>query len=234
MHMMLTRLAFSLESTKNTETVLENPPQSERDESPRPTPGEQQAPDSLSGLLDHFVDSTEGQDNVKIVDLLDSLSSRSHGPMLLLPAIISISPIGMIPGMSIVTGTLIILIATQMMFFSSRPWIPKRLEYFQFSREKLKTGVEKMQPWVKWIEKVVHRRFDFLASGNAIYPVAIICVLLAISFYPLAFVPLGVLIPGFAITMFAIGLTAQDGLLVAIGFVLTSAAVATIWFAWPF
>ena len=195
---------------------------------------EQQTPESLSGLLDHFVDSTEGQEEVKIVDLLESLSSRSHGPMLLFPAIIAISPIGMIPGMSIVTGTLIILIATQMMFFSNRPWIPKRLEDFQFSRSKLKNGVKKSKPWVVWFEKAVHRRFDFLATGLFIYPVAVICVLLAISFYPLAFVPMGVLVPGFAITMFALGLTAHDGLLIAFGFVLTAAAVATIWFAWPF
>jgi hypothetical protein len=194
----------------------------------------QKTPDSLSGLLDHFVNATEGQENVKIIDLLDSLSSRSHGPMLLFPAVIAISPIGMIPGMSIVTGTLIVLIATQMMFFSNRPWIPKRLEDFQFSRDKLRSGVKKSKPWVEWFEKVVHRRLDFLARGFVVYPVAIICIFLAISFYPLAFVPLGVLVPGFAITMFALGLTAHDGLLVAFGFALTAAAVAMIWFAWPF
>jgi hypothetical protein len=194
----------------------------------------QKTPDSLSELLDHFVDSTDGQDSVKIADLLDSLSSRSHGPMLLLPAIIAISPIGMIPGMSIATGTLIILIATQMMIFSDRPWIPTRLRDFQFSHEKFKRSVEQSKPWVLWFEKAVHRRLSFLANGIMIYPVAITCVLLAISFYPLAFVPFGVLVPGFAVAMFALGFTAHDGLMVILGFLLTAAAVAIVWFAWPF
>lgn len=192
------------------------------------------SPDSLSGLLDHFVDSTEGQDQVKIVDLLESLDSRSHGPMLLLPAIISISPIGMIPGMSMVTGSLIILIAAQMMFFSSRPWIPDRLENFEFGRDKLTGGVKKLGPWVNTFEKVVHRRLVFLASGLAIYPIAIVCLVLATSFYPLAFVPFGVFIPGFAVTMIAVGLTARDGLLVLIGLLLSVGAVTTIYLTWPF
>ena len=192
------------------------------------------SPETLSDLLNHFVETTQGQDKVAISDLLDSLSSRSHGPMLLFPAIIAISPIGMIPGMSIVTGTLIILIATQMMFFSNRPWIPSRIAGFEFSRERLKNGVDKTNPWVKRFEKIVKARFEFLASGIMIYPIAIVCVLMAISFYPLAFVPFGVLAPGFAITMFALGLTARDGLLVMLGFLLTAVAGYIIWSAWPY
>ena len=54
-------------------------------------------PETLSGLLTHLVDSTSEMSNVKMEDLFASLDSRSHGPMLLLPAIIAISPIGMIP-----------------------------------------------------------------------------------------------------------------------------------------
>lgn len=191
-------------------------------------------PKSLSELLTHFVEVTEGQDEVKIVDLLDSLSSRSHGPMLLFPAIIAISPIGMIPGMSVITGTLIILIATQMMFFAGRPWIPKRLKDFQFARNKLNNGVNKIQPWVHWFEKVVHPRLEFLSGGIMIYPIALISILLALTFYPLAFVPFGVLAPGFAITMFALGLTARDGLLILFGFALTAVAAGITLNAWPF
>lgn len=192
------------------------------------------SPESLSALLDHFVETTSGQDKVKIVDLLESLDSRSHGPMLLMPAILAISPIGMLPGMSFVTGSLIILIAAQMMFFSSRPWIPNRLQNFEFSREKLERAVKKSKPWVVRLETVVRHRFQFLATGVAIYPVAFLCILLAISFYPLAFVPLGVLIPGSAVTLFALGLTARDGLINVFGFLMTAAAATTIWFAWPF
>jgi hypothetical protein len=190
-------------------------------------------PKRLSDLLDHFVEATKDQEQVSIGDLLDSLDSRSHGPMLLFPAIIAISPIGMVPGMSIVTGTLIILIATQMMLFTQRPWIPQRLTDFEFSREKLENGSEKTKRWGKWIETFVYRRLEFLTKGIAVYPVALICILLSLSFYPLALVPLGVFLPGLAVAMFALGLTARDGLLIVIGYALTLGAAATIWFSWP-
>jgi hypothetical protein len=194
----------------------------------------QKAPQSLSELLDHFVTSTEEQEEVKVDDLLQSLSSRSHGPMLLFPAILAISPLGMIPGMSVITGSLIILIGTQMLFFSSRPWIPQFIAHYSFSREKLTNTVSKSQTWVKWFEKIVHNRFEFMAEGVMIYPVAIISVLLALSFYPLAVVPLGVLVPGFAVTLFALGLTARDGLLIFVGFALAIATAAIAWNYWPF
>ncbi len=191
-------------------------------------------PNSLSALLDHFVEATDGQSQVAIGDLMDSLSSRSHGPMLLFPAVIAISPLGMIPGMSVVTGTLIILIAAQMMVFSSRPWIPQRLARFEFSRDKLKSGVEKTQRWVRWFEKVIRPRLEFLASGGMVYPIAIMSILLALSFYPLAVVPFGVFAPGLAITLFGLGLTARDGVLVLVGFGLTGVAAYIIWTVWPF
>jgi hypothetical protein len=193
----------------------------------------QSAPNNLSELLDHFVNSTQSQDEVKVDDLLQSLSSRSHGPMLLFPAILAISPVGMIPGMSFVTGTLIILIGTQMLFFSSRPWIPKVIANYSFSRDKLTSGVSKSKPWVEWFEKAVHHRFEFMAEGIMIYPVAILSVLLALSFYPLALVPMGVFVPGFAIALFALGLTARDGLLILIGYVFAIATAVVAWNYWP-
>ncbi len=134
--------------------------------------------------------------------------------------------------MSVITATLIILIATQMMFSSRRLWIPERIASFEFSREKLENGVDKTHRWVKWIEKFVRARFQFLASGIMIYPIAIMSILLAISFYPLAFVPFGVLAPGLAITFFALALTARVGLLEMFGFVLTAVAGYLIWAAW--
>lgn len=191
-------------------------------------------PRSLQGILDHFVETTEGQDQVSIGELLDSLSSRSHGPMLLIPAIIAISPLGMIPGMSFVTGSLIIVIAAQMIFFASRPWIPKRLAEFEFARDKLKDAVEKIRPWVCRIEKAIHHRLVFLAGGVMVYPIAFVSIVLAATFFPLAVVPLGVLVPGGAIALFGLGLTAEDGLLVMVGFLLATLAGYLLWSNWPF
>ncbi len=216
------------------ETDKSQHPEPQGEDQPASLSDQKTQPNSLSELLDHFVDSTEEQEKVKVDDLLQSLSSRSHGPMLLFPAILAISPLGMIPGMSVITGTLIILIGSQMLFFSSRPWIPKFVGNYSFSREKLTNGVHKSKPWIEWFEKAVHNRFEFMAEGVMIYPVALLSVLLALSFFPLSIVPFGVFVPGFAIALFALGLTAKDGLLIFVGFALSIATATMAWNYWPF
>jgi hypothetical protein len=188
-------------------------------------------PRSLSQLLDHFVETTEGQKKVAVADLLDSLDSRSYGPMLMVPALIAISPVGMIPGMSLATGSLIILIATQMMLFSRRPWLPRRLASAEFPRERLQAGVTKVQRWTRPVEKLIQPRLEFLVGRVMIYPIATICILLALSFYPLALIPFAVLVPASAVAFFALGLTTRDGLLVLTGFVLAAISVGGLWYS---
>lgn len=133
-----------------------------------------------------------------------------------------------------ITGTLIVLIGTQMLLFSSRWWIPKFIANYSFSREKLTKGVDKTQPWVRWFEKVLNNRFEFMAEGFMVYPIAILSVLLALSFYPLSLIPFGVFVPGSAITLFALGLTARDDLLITIGYTMTVATTILAINYWPF
>ena len=153
------------------ETDKNQHPEPQCEDQPASLSDQKTQPNNLSELLDHFVESTEEQEKVKVDDLLQSLSSRSHGPMLLFPAILAISPLGMIPGMSVITGTLIILIGSQMLFFSSRPWIPKFVGNYSFSREKLTNGVNKSKPWMSGLKKqsqsvrVYGRRRHDLPSG---------------------------------------------------------------------
>ena len=187
---------------------------------------------SLSGLLDQFVENTDG-DEVTLGDLLDALDSRSYGPMLLGPAFIALSPIGGIPGMSVITGTIIIVIAVQM-FFTPHPWLPRRLLCITISRERLSNGVKKAQPWVKWFERGIRERYVFLTKSPADYVIAAISILLALLFYPLALVPAGVAVPSAAIVMLSLALTARDGLLAAAGFATSAASLAVVYFFWPF
>ena len=120
------------------------------------------------------------------------------------------------------------------MLFSSgrRPWIPRRLEQFEISHDRLESSVEKTLPWVKRLEKVLRRRLVFLVSKPMLGPIAIAVLLLAISFYPLSLIPFGVFAPGFAVAAFGLGLTVKDGLLVGLGFVLTASVPVFLWLIW--
>ncbi|QDU77794.1 Exopolysaccharide synthesis, ExoD [Bremerella volcania] len=178
-------------------------------------------------------ENTDG-DNVTLEDTLDSLNSRSFGPLLLVPAIMAVSPIGAIPGMSIVTGCVLMLIAIQMIFSSGRPWLPQRLLDFSFSRETLTKGIDKTLPWAKWLEGFTSRRLQTITHAPFHYVIATIVAFLALLFIPLAFLPFAVAIPGTAIALFALGITVRDGVLVILGFAVSCAAIGLAIYAWPF
>lgn len=187
----------------------------------------------LSGVLDQLVENTEG-DKITLGDLLDALDSRSYGPLLLIIGLIAISPIGAVPGMSIVTGTLIVLLCGQMLLGFAHPWFPKFLLSIKFGRKRLTKSVDRGRPWIEWFEKALHHRLAFLVEGPALAGVAIISIFLAITFYPLALIPMGVFLPGAAITLLAVGVTARDGLLVLLGYVMTAVAIGVLIAFWPF
>lgn len=187
------------------------------------------SPEKLSEVLDTLVDHTDG-DRATVDDLLSAFDNRAYGPLLLVPSILAISPAGFIPGMSLVTGPIIFLLAAEMMFSRSGPWLPKKLRSFSLSRETLIHAVEKSRPWAVRIERAFKHRLVFLARRPWNYLLSTTCMLLAVTMYPLAFVPFGVLAPGSAVMFFALGLTSRDGLMILIGYLLTVAAIwLTVW-----
>ena len=185
----------------------------------------------LSEVLEKLVEETDGKE-VTIGELLETFDGRAYGPLLLIPALLAVSPIGMIPGMSVVTGSIIFLIAAQMLFSTKSPWLPKRLTAFSIPREKLVDTVEKTKPWALWIEKGVKHRFTMMADPPMSYLLAVSCMVLAATMYPLALVPFGVAVPGTAVILFALGLTARDGLLISFGYSISILAVGLV--IWSF
>ncbi|QDT67074.1 exopolysaccharide biosynthesis protein [Calycomorphotria hydatis] len=192
---------------------------------------------SKNETLEQVVDDTQQETNgekVTVGDLMDAIENRGYGPLLLIPAFISISPIGAIPGVSIVTGLLIFLIAGQMIFRSGHPWIPERLENFEFSKERYDRGIEKSRPWIKWIDGFISERWELMTTGPMHYVLAVVMMALSITYIPLALVPMGVFIPGLANTFFAIGITARDGMVITFGLIASAAAFFVMIYFWPF
>lgn len=187
---------------------------------------------SLQQVVAQAKDHLQG-DRVSIGELLDSVQNRGYGPLLLIPSLISISPLGGIPGVSIVTGTVITLISIQMLLWSGHPWIPQKLEEFTIERSRFESGLKKSKPWIQWIDRWLTQRWTVLTTGPMHYVLAVLMILLSLSYYPLALIPLGVFLPGVANTLFALGITARDGLLIVFGFIVTAGAAYSVMIFWP-
>lgn len=184
----------------------------------------------LSNLLDELERSgREGA--VSIGDVVDAFQHRSLGALLALFGLIALLPVvGDIPGMAILAASLIIVAIIQSFAGGGRLWLPGFVRRSQLSRERFDKGIEKARPWIARVDRLLKPRLTVLMAGRAQrWAVAGATVLLALTFYPLAFVPFGVNAPAVGVLAFGLGLMACDGLLILVGY-LASGVTAYVLF----
>ncbi|MFC7291623.1 exopolysaccharide biosynthesis protein [Hirschia litorea] len=170
---------------------------------------------TFATLLEKIKDGTKG-DKVTVRDLLDVVGRRAYGPVILLLGFISISPLTIVPGANWIFATVTWIIAIQIVFGRPYPWVPKRVLDSDFPREYLVSGLDKIEPWAKRIDKITKPRIVALSKPPFVNFVALICVAAAFLTYPLGLVPLGPLLPSLAILMIGLGLASRDGVLLIV------------------
>lgn len=187
----------------------------------------------LADVLDRLKDKTDG-DNVSVGDVMDAFEDRSFGAVVTVIGLVAAMPvIGAIPGMSILTGLLILLIVGQYLIGRDHPWIPSTLEARSIERDKLLSGVKKVRPYAKWVDGYVYPRLEWLVRGSAQrYIIAAIIGFLALTMYPLAFVPWGVQAPATAIVLFGVAMMGRDGVFAAVGYALTAVTLVIMIYFW--
>ena len=189
-------------------------------------------PSSAKELVEKIEETAQGEDKLTLGEILHVAGTRSYGPLLLIPGAIAISPVGAIPGMSVLTGTLIILIAGQLVLGRHKPWVPAILLNIKVPAKRVRASVEKAEKPARKLDKLLGARLTILCVPPWSALPALACILLAATFYPLALVPFGVTAPSAAVILLALGLTLRDGAVVLVGVAgaLGSAAFAVWWF----
>ncbi len=178
---------------------------------------------SISQVLATLHDTTDAEETA-VDDVLNAFGRRAYGPILFVVGIISLSPVGSIPGASILTGSLIVVLMTQYLFREHAPWVPEWIRARSVPAKQAKQSVETVKPYLEKMETFVRPRYHQLAAAPWTYIVAIVCITLALSMYPLALVPWGVMPPSLALTLFGLGMMSADGLLIGAGLVVSGAS----------
>ena len=84
-------------------------------------------PSNITQVLDCVVHQVDG-DRVTLEDILRRLGTRSYGPGLFLISLISmLPPISITPGLPMITGSVTLVLAAQLLVLRPYPWLPRRL-----------------------------------------------------------------------------------------------------------
>lgn len=183
--------------------------------------------EGLSGTLRVIEDETEGQ-SITVGEITQALNHRGFGPLMLVPAMVTILPTGAIPGIPGACGIFIVLVTGQMICGRHYPWMPGWLKNLSFDRQKFMDAIEKAKPAVTVIDRFVRPRLDFFSGPLMQRLIASFCFVLAILMAMVGFVPFLPAVISMPILFFALGLTSRDGIMTMAGFAFSIAAIVLV------
>lgn len=181
----------------------------------------------LADILDAISDSDE-DGRIAVNDVLAAFEARSTGVILTMLGLLAALPIiGAVPGMSITTGTLILLALAREVFGVGTLRMPGRLGRLSISQERFNKGAAAGRKLTDRVDRILRPRLTVLTTGVARGVILMAIAVLALTMFPLAFVPWGVTAPSFGIVAFGAALLARDGVFALAGYAFIAATVAT-------
>ena len=193
---------------------------------PAPAP----AHHDLEEVIDHIIalahrNGAVLNGRVSVADLMDAIGERSFGPLLLVPSLIAVSPVGAIPGLPAITSAVIVLIAAQILIHHEHLWIPGWLSRRSMDARKMERGLEKSRRIARFIDHLLRPRWTWLTRGPFFYAIAALCLFIGLITPILELVPLGGIPPNAAVVAFSLAITARDGLWALLAFVFTGGSI---------
>lgn len=169
---------------------------------------------TLTQLIEKITEVVEQREHISLDEVLDSMGTRSLGPLLLVAGLITLAPvIGDIPGVPTIMAILVLLIAGQLLFQREHLWLPKWLLTRSVSRQKMQKVLGWSRKPARFVDRYIHSRMPRLVEGKGQYLVALVCIAIALAMPLMEVIPFSANFAGFALAAFGLALIARDGAL---------------------
>lgn len=199
------------------------------DAAQRPEPAERPSGGRrLSTLLAEIAQDGRRR-RVSVGDLLDAFSNRAFGPLIFIFAVPNMLPVTA-PGFTAVLGVPLLFLTWQLMIGKPHPWLPRLIAERSFSLDDFRRIERRIAPALQRIERMIRPRLLVLSEPVAERLIGLFGLVLAvIIFLP---IPLGNMLPAFALSLLSLGVLERDGLMIlaatifgAVGVVLVAGVV---------
>jgi hypothetical protein len=189
--------------------------------------------DSIGEVVDGIEKIAKREDEVSIDDLLDEFGDRSFAPLMLILALIGVTPVGAIPSVPTILALCIAIIAAQLAFGRKHVWLPKFITRRGIESKRLTKGKDKLDKIAEVLDGIAKKRLKSLAGGPARRIVAGLIVVLCLALPVLELVPFAAAAPFLAIAILSLAMMVRDGLVMLIGGAVAVAALGygVYWFS---
>ncbi|CAM4201363.1 exopolysaccharide biosynthesis protein [Vreelandella rituensis] len=183
---------------------------------------------NLEQLLDRIGGLARNNDQVSIGMVVESIGSRSFGPLLMLIGITLFSPLSGVPGMTIFMASFVLLIAVQMLMGRKQFWLPHYILDRSVGRGKLQKALDWLSKPAQGIDRVLKPRLTFLVNNGGDYGIAALCVVVGLCMPFMELVPFSSSAAGLALLTLGLALVVHDGLLVLLALAIFGATFTLV------
>jgi hypothetical protein len=184
---------------------------------------------SMGGLVRRIRHAGNGGARVSVADVVDEIGDDAFAPLLLVPALVLISPVSAIPGLSTLGGLIMALIAMQMVLGVRRVWLPGILRRRTIAKTSLDKAANFLERPARFIDRFTRRRLAALTAWPLSIVPSLICVAAALVIPLFELIPMSSTIISTAIALFALAMVTRDGILLVFGLAVLGGAGVLIW-----
>jgi len=147
--------------------------------------------------------------------------------VLLLPALVVVSPLSGIIGLPTVAAALIIAISAQMLLGRKEFWVPEAVSGRTMPCRRLHQALRFLRPVARVTDWLLRPRMGGATQGAGTRVIAACCILLALLIPPLELVPFASTLVAGVVTLFGLALLANDGVMALVAYALTALALGS-------
>lgn len=185
---------------------------------------------SITAVLDR-ARTAAGGGTVSVRDMVDALGVASHSALMMLAALIVVSPASGIPFLSSTGGTIIALTAVQMIFGRKSLWLPDWVLRRHIDSARFCKAVGWLKRPAGFIDRHTRPRWRLLMRKPGRTAVQVLCLLCGMAMPLLEIVPFSSSILAAAVLPLSVSLVVKDGALALAGLVLLGGALGLgLWF----
>lgn len=150
-------------------------------------------------------------------DVVKSIGPGSGTILLMAPALIVVTPLSAIPGLSTLCGITIALFSLQILVGRRLLWLPAWLARCKMPAARLRAALDRLDSAAGLLDRMTHRRLTVLVRPPGLILPRATCFVCGAAMPVLELVPMASSILGAAVTLFAVAMLTRDGLLVVAG-----------------
>lgn len=178
----------------------------------------------LAAVIGRLLRAARRADRVSVGDLVDAMGQASMAAVLLVPALLLVSPLSGIPGASITGGLVIALISGQMLLRRPKVWLPEAVRTRTLPGPALRRALVRLRRPARGLDRIAPARPG--GGGQAWWsPVlALACLILGLAMPMMELVPFGssilaALVAALALTLLTgrVRIAVAAGTLAAVG-----------------